>query len=100
MARALSWPKLGGLSRYSEIVLIDAVETTGVDFLIFFLVFTLDACLLVLQNVGWLITEMQKKIFESQGVSGKFGVSFLGRISQLYANDAEMMAMLMKFVDR
>lgn len=54
----------------------------------------------VLQNVGWLITEMQKKIFESQGVQGKYGVFFLGRIGSIYGNDEQIMSTLMRFVDR
>ena len=52
------------------------------------------------QNVDMVITEMQKQIFESQGIDGKFGVGFLAKIRTQYANDAEMMQQLMKFVEQ
>lgn len=52
------------------------------------------------QNVGWLISEMQKQIFEAQGIDGKFGIAFLGRVRELYGNDASVMEELMKFVNR
>lgn len=43
---------------------------------------------------------MQKQIFESQGVDGKFGVGFLGKIRELYGDDSKMLEELMKFVER
>ena len=52
------------------------------------------------QNVDMVITEMQKQIFESQGIGGNFGVAFLAKIRTLYANDAEMIQQLMKFVEQ
>ncbi|GMH36777.1 hypothetical protein BSKO_04650 [Bryopsis sp. KO-2023] len=52
------------------------------------------------QNVGWLITEMQKKIFESQGINGNFGIGFLGKIRQMYGTDSSIMEALMMFVER
>eukprot|EP00210_Caulerpa_lentillifera_P008381 g7993.t1 len=51
------------------------------------------------QNVDWVITEMQKQIFESQGIDGRFGVSFLGKIRTTYSADAEVMQQLMQFVE-
>lgn len=52
------------------------------------------------QNVDWVITEMQKQIFESQGIEGRFGIGFLGKIRTVYSNDAETMQKLMQFVER
>lgn len=50
--------------------------------------------------MDWVITEMQKQIFESQGIGGTFGIGFLGKIRTVYGDDAEMMTQLMKFVER
>lgn len=43
---------------------------------------------------------MQKQIFESQGVDGRFGIGFLGKIRQLYGDDSQILEELMKFVER
>ena len=44
-----------------------------------------------------LVTDLQKKVFEAQGVEGNFGIDFLGRVSTVYKGDNEIMAALLKF---
>lgn len=50
--------------------------------------------------MDWAVAELQKKIFEKQGIDGKFGLSFLGKIRTVYGDDPEVMQNLMKFVER
>ena len=49
------------------------------------------------QDVDDLVTGLQKKVFETQGVEGNFGIDFLGRVSTVYKEDNEVMAALLKF---
>ncbi|CAD7702811.1 unnamed protein product [Ostreobium quekettii] len=52
------------------------------------------------QDVGFVVTELQKEIFDSLGIDGKYGISFLGKIREKYGDDADFMNELMTFVDR
>ena len=50
--------------------------------------------------MGFVVTELQKEIFDSLCIEGKYGISFLAKIREHYGGDADLMNELMTFVDR
>eukprot|EP01026_Neomeris_dumetosa_P081157 TRINITY_DN9081_c0_g1_i1.p1 TRINITY_DN9081_c0_g1~~TRINITY_DN9081_c0_g1_i1.p1 ORF type:complete len:136 (-),score=12.91 TRINITY_DN9081_c0_g1_i1:35-442(-) len=52
------------------------------------------------QNVEELITSLQKDVFEKQGIEGDFGISFLSRVSTVFADDPEVLIEFYDFVER
>ena len=50
------------------------------------------------QDVNDVIEEMQRAIFERQGVAGAWGMACLGRINQEYKGDAELLSVFYAFV--
>ena len=44
-----------------------------------------------------MITDMQKEVFEEQGIDGNHGVEFLGQINTVYKTDDAILAELLKF---
>ena len=50
-----------------------------------------------MQDIEDRVTEMQREVFESQGIQGDHGVQFLGQVSTVYKSDNQIMSELLKF---
>lgn len=46
------------------------------------------------------IEEIQRAIFERQGVSGAWGITCLGRVNKEYKGDAELLSVFYAFVSK
>jgi hypothetical protein len=53
-----------------------------------------------LQDVEELISELQRGIFQQQGIAGSWGLHCLGRINTEHRGDADFMAAFYQFVMR
>lgn len=51
-------------------------------------------------NVEEHVTDEQKKIFESMGIEGEYGVQFLGQIRTVYGSDKDVMVRFWPFVQQ
>eukprot|EP00884_Botryococcus_braunii_P023552 jgi/Botrbrau1/9881/Bobra.0080s0016.1 len=52
------------------------------------------------QDACDVVTEVQRGVFESQGVDGDFGIEFLAHVREVYGNDLKIMADFFRFVAR
>eukprot|EP01025_Chloroclados_australasicus_P026360 TRINITY_DN2616_c0_g1_i1.p8 TRINITY_DN2616_c0_g1~~TRINITY_DN2616_c0_g1_i1.p8 ORF type:complete len:197 (-),score=39.19 TRINITY_DN2616_c0_g1_i1:2424-3014(-) len=52
------------------------------------------------QNVEKLITQLQKEIFQKQGIDGDVGIAFLAKVSTVFADDPEVLTTFFGYVER
>ena len=52
------------------------------------------------QDPDDVITDLQKEVFEAQGVAGEWGIKCLGLVADTYQDDSEFMQLFVAMVER
>lgn len=52
------------------------------------------------QDPDDVITDLQKEVFEAQGVAGEWGIKCLGLVADTYQSDSEFMQLFVAMVER
>lgn len=53
-----------------------------------------------MQDPDDVITDLQKEVFEAQGVAGEWGIKCLGLVADTYQDDSEFMQLFVAMVER